>query len=108
MLVAFAHGDLRWPYVLGCLHGRVDQPPESRSSSSDVKTLRTPAGSELRFDETNGVIELKTSSGAAITLDESKGELTLRATQKITLSAKEIVIDGSSSVTVTGDQIALN
>ena len=108
VLVAFAHGDLRWPYVVGCLHGRVDRPPESRRASRDVKTIRTPSGSELRFDERNGVIELRTSSGAGITLTEGSGELTLRATHKISLSAPEIVIDGSSTVTVTGGRIALN
>ena len=55
VLVLFAHGDMRWPFVVGCLYSPVDQPPESRSDSSDVRTLLTPNGSELRFDETNQV-----------------------------------------------------
>jgi phage baseplate assembly protein V len=108
VLVLFAHGDMRWPFVIGCLYNPVDQPPESRSDSSDVRTLLTPNGSELRFDETNQVVTLKTQSGASVELDEQSGELTLEATSKITLKAAEISIEASSSVTVTGPSIALN
>jgi phage baseplate assembly protein V len=108
VLVLFAHGDLRWPFVVGCLYNPVDEPPESRSDSSDVRTLVTPNGSELRFDETNQVITLKTNSGASVELDEQSGELTLEATSKITLKAADISIEATGSVTVQGNSIALN
>ena len=88
VLVLFAHGDMRWPFVIGCLYSPVDQPPESRSDSSDVRTLLTPNGSEIRFDETNQVVTLKTKSGASVELDEQSGELTLEATSKITLEGR--------------------
>jgi uncharacterized protein involved in type VI secretion and phage assembly len=111
VLVAFAHGDMRWPYIVGCLHGKVDRPPHSRSKSNDIRTLRTPSGSELTFDETNGVITLKTPEGASITLAEKSGEITVQAKSKITLSAPEINIMApgpTGQVNVTGHQIALN
>ena len=111
VLVAFAHGDMRWPYILGCLYSKVDKPPHSRTRSSDVRTLQTPAGSELSFDETNGEVTLTTPSGATVTLKEKSGEITLKGKSKITLSAPEIVIEATGAggkVTVTGDQIALN
>jgi uncharacterized protein involved in type VI secretion and phage assembly len=108
VLVIFGHGDLRWPYVLGCLYSPVDLPPESRTAGSDIRTVRTPSGSEITFDETNGVVELKTKTGASLRLEESSGELTLEATSKITLKAAEISIEASASVTVKGSSIALN
>jgi uncharacterized protein involved in type VI secretion and phage assembly len=108
VLVLFAHGDMRFPFVIGCLYNPVDEPPESRSDSSDVRTLVTPNGSELRFDETNQVITLKTSSGASVELDELSGELTLEATSKISLKAADISIEATGSVTVKGPSIALN
>jgi uncharacterized protein involved in type VI secretion and phage assembly len=108
VLIAFAHGDMRWPYVLGCLYGPVDTPPYSRSASSDVRTFLTPAGSELSFDELNGVVELRTPTGASVRLEEQSGSLTLEATSKISLKAAEISIEASGTVAVTGSQIALN
>jgi phage baseplate assembly protein V len=108
VLVLFAHGDMRWPFVVGCLYGPVDEPPESRSDASDVRTLLTPNGSEIRFDETNEVVTLKTKSGASVELDEQSGELTLEATSKITLKAVDISIEATGSVTVKGPTIALN
>jgi len=108
VLVAFAHGDMRWPYVIGCLHGKVDKPPVSRSASTDIRTIRTPSGSELSFDERNGVIQVKTPSGASLRLEEKSGELTLQATSKISLKAPEVSIEGTRQVTVKGRKIALN
>ena len=108
VLVAFGHGDMRFPYVLGSLFSTTDAPPESRSSSSDVKTLLTPGGSELRFDETNKTIEVKTKSNTSIKLEEDGGAITLKGSQKITLDAPEIEISGSSKVTIKGGQVAIN
>jgi uncharacterized protein involved in type VI secretion and phage assembly len=108
VLVAFAHGDMRWPYVVGCLHGKVDTPPYSRSDGSDVRTLMTPSGSELSFDETNGVVLVRTATGASIRLEEQTGAITLEATSKISLKATDISIEATGQVTVSGQQIALN
>jgi phage baseplate assembly protein V len=111
VLVAFAHGDMRWPYVVGCLYNKVDKPPHSRTDSEDIRTLRTPSGSELSFDEKQETVTVKTSSGASVVLAEKSGEVTVTGKSKITLSAPEIVIEatgGSGKVTVTGSKIALN
>jgi len=108
VLVAFAHGDMRWPYVIGCLHGRVDMPPASRKRSTDVRTLRTPSGSELSFDETRGEVSLRTKSGASITLNEKNGQLTISAKHQLTIKAEHVRIEGSTDVTVKGQKIALN
>jgi len=108
VLVAFDQGDMRTPYVIGSLHSNVDLPPLSRTASVDVKTLRTPAGSELSFDEANGVIDLKTPSGASIRLDEKAGAITLESAQKIELKAPQITIDASTKVTIRGAQVAIN
>jgi uncharacterized protein involved in type VI secretion and phage assembly len=108
VLVGFDRGSLRSPYVIGCLHGKVDKPPHSRSASSDIRTLRTPAGSELTFDETKGTINVKTKNGANILLKEQPGEITITASSKISLEAPEVSIRGSNKVTIKGHQIDLN
>jgi uncharacterized protein involved in type VI secretion and phage assembly len=108
VLVAFDRGYLRSPYVIGCLHGKVDTPPHSRTASSDIRTLRTPAGSELRFDETKGVITLKTPKGTSVELAEKSGEITIKANSKISLDADEVSIHGKKKVSISGDRIDLN
>jgi uncharacterized protein involved in type VI secretion and phage assembly len=108
VLVAFAHGDMRWPYVIGGLHGPVDTPPVARTASSDVRMLRTPAGSELTFDETNGTIDLKTKNGASVRLEENAGAVTVESQTKIELKAPTITINGSAEVKITGGVIKLN
>jgi uncharacterized protein involved in type VI secretion and phage assembly len=108
VLVAFAHGDMRWPYVLGCLHGPVDTPPVARTAGSDVRTLLTPAGSELTIDETNRTIDLKTAGGASVRLEETSGTVKVEATTKVEITARSVAIHGSDDVTVTGGVIRLN
>jgi uncharacterized protein involved in type VI secretion and phage assembly len=108
VLVAFLHGDMRFPYVLGCLHSKVDPPPVSRDASTDIKTLRTPKGSELSFDEANGTIDLKTPSGASIRLEEDAGAITLESTQDISLKAAQITVEASGTLTLKGAQVAIN
>jgi uncharacterized protein involved in type VI secretion and phage assembly len=108
VLVGFEHGNLRSPYVIGCLHGKVDKPPHSRSSSTDIRTLLTPSGSELSFDEKKKTISLKTKKGASVVLKEDSGEITLTATKTITLEADNVVIKGKKNVKVSSDKIELN
>jgi uncharacterized protein involved in type VI secretion and phage assembly len=108
VLVLFERGSMRAPYVIGCLYNPVDKPPESRTKSSDVRTLKTPSESEIRFDETKQSIELKTKSGASVLLEEKSGALTVKATNTLTLKAKDIVIEATGNVTVKGSKIALN
>ena len=108
VLVAFAHGDMRFPYVVGCLHSDHDAPPQARTSSNDIKTLTTPAGSELQFDEKKKTIDLKTKSGASIKLEEDAGAITLKSAKKIALDAPEITISGKSKVTIRGGTVAIN
>jgi phage baseplate assembly protein V len=108
VLVLFDHGNLRRPYVIGCLYNAVDTPPESRTASKDVRTLKTPSGSEIRVDETDQTLEIKTKSGASLLLEEKTGTLTIKATQNLVLDAANIDIKATGSVTVTGSSIALN
>lgn len=108
VLVLFERGSMRAPYVIGCLYNPVDKPPESRTKSSDVRTLKTPSGSEIRFDETKKTVEVKTKSGASVLLEEDAGNLTIKATSTLTLKATDVVVEGTASVKVKGPSIALN
>lgn len=113
VMVAFAHGDMRFPYVLGAMYSPVDEPPVARTASTDVKTWLTPNGLEMRFDETNKVVTIRTKEGAEVILDDGgsitlkSDNITIEAGSSFVVSSPDISIEGGS-VAISGDSIALN
>lgn len=128
VLVAFIHGDLRLPVVLGGLYNGKDKPPRARTADANPKTLRTKAGHEVLLDDTSGSlgVEVRTSaghrlrlddvkneitleiaSGPSIVLSQSGGEMKLKATS-ITLDADSITLKASGTLTASGTPIKLN
>lgn len=77
VLVAFADGNIRYPYVLGALWNGQNSPPETNADGkNDVREIRSRSGHELVFDdaETNGKVEITTSAGNKILLDDATGQ----------------------------------
>ena len=128
VLVAFIHGDLRFPVVLGGLYNGQDKAPRARTTTNNQKTLRTKAGHEvllddsqgslgvevitsaghrLRLDDVNDQITLEIKGGPSIVLRESGGEMQLKATS-ITMEASSITIKASGGLTAKGSPIELN
>ena len=53
VLVAFDHGDIQHPYIVGFLWNGVDKPPNEEINTS-VRRLRTVSGHILEFDDREG------------------------------------------------------
>lgn len=112
VLVAFVHGDLNEPIVLGGLYNGKDKPAGKRSSSQDQKLIRTKAGHSITLDDTGGserIAVVDKSGKNSFVIDTTKNEITITAAEKLTLKARDIDIraDGGD-VTVNGNQIKLN
>jgi phage baseplate assembly protein V len=128
VLVAFVHGDLRFPVVLGGLYNGKDKPPRARTATNNQKTLRTKAGHEvllddssgslgvevttsaghrLRLDDVNHRITLEVSGGPSIVMSRNGGDMQVKATS-ITLDATSITLKASGTLTAEGTQIKLN
>jgi uncharacterized protein involved in type VI secretion and phage assembly len=100
VLVAFVHGDMRHPVVLGGLYSRPQAPPTKRKDE-DRKMIRTKLGHELVMEDTQGSERtwLKTHGGHHVTIDD--------VAAKITVATKEgasIVIEKSGKITVDSSQ----
>jgi uncharacterized protein involved in type VI secretion and phage assembly len=87
VLVAFAHGDLRAPYILGGLWNGKDKPP-----------------SEKDGDDSNRLLVIKSRSKHLIVLDDTPGSEKIQITDKT--GGNKVVIDSSAktlSIQVDGD-----
>lgn len=105
VLVAFAHGDVRRPYVLGGLYNGQDLMPEPIGAvlggQTNIRVFKTRVGHVLKFDDTPGMeaVTLETHMGSKVTLTESP-------TPSIEIADKtgqnSIVIDGATQgITIT-------
>lgn len=119
VLVAFERGDLRFPYVIGCLWNGVDGAPLTNADGkNDLREFRSRKKHKLTFDDGEpGRVQLELHDGKRLTFDDkgiqidddqgnsivietSSGGMTLEATTKLTLKAPSVVIEGQQSVDV--------
>jgi phage baseplate assembly protein V len=87
VLVAFVHGDMRFPIVLGGLYNGVDKPPTARTGGQDQKIIRTRTGHEILLDDGGKEIRITTAQG---------GTMTVTATGGITIKAPKVTIDADT------------
>jgi uncharacterized protein involved in type VI secretion and phage assembly len=124
VLVAFEHGDVRRPYVLGALWNGSDQPGDDlvqtdgsfalRSDhkvsvhAGDAITIQT--GSDLEIT-TDGKIEQKASDDASVEGQnvsvKANSSLTIEATGDLTIKGASITVQASGQVQVSGASISL-
>lgn len=129
ILVAFVHGDMRLPIVLGGLYNGQDKPPSWRDGKNkDQKMIRTKGEHEILLDDsvndlrvritTKGghtadfsdqdkKITIETTTGHLVELDDNGKTVTVRSS-----GGQEVVLDdNATSVTIKttgGQSIALD
>lgn len=123
VLLAFVHGDMRMPIILGGLYNGKDKPPTYRSSSQDQKMIRTKGQHELLFDDTKNQqrVRIRTNGGHVADLSDADQKVTLQSSggqtvviddsgQKITLQtgASTVELDASGTITLTGTSVVLS
>src|ERR1035438_2867872 len=98
VLVAFIHGDMRMPIILGGLYNGKDKPPTYRSSSQDQKMIRTKGQHELLFDDTpnQGRVRIKTKAGHVADLSDVDKKITLQSSGGQTV----VIDDGGQKITI--------
>lgn len=82
VLVAFNQNNVAHPFIIGFLWNGEDSPPEM---DHKIRTLVTPGGHSLRFEDADGSkkVIVKSSSNMTITLDDTESSITLQGGGRI-------------------------
>lgn len=117
VLVAFEHGMVEFPYVLGGLWNGKDTPPESNDDGkNNRRTLKSRSGHMVRLDDSDGAekIEIVDKTGNnSITFDASANTITIKADKdiaiessngKLTLRGNGVEITSQAAVKVEASQ----
>jgi uncharacterized protein involved in type VI secretion and phage assembly len=126
VLVAFVHGDMNEPVIIGGLYNGSDKPPTYHDGTNkDVKMIQTKAGHVVRLDDSAQAraVELKTAGGHDVVLDDQNRKITITSTSghslvlddqgaKIELSAAggagKLTIEASGKITLTGTIVTVS
>jgi phage baseplate assembly protein V len=104
VLVAFVHGDMRLPVILGGLYNGKDKPPSHRDDSKDEKLIRTKGGHQIVLDDSRGahkIVIRDSSNDNSVVIDTQSKTITVESKNgKIVLTANEIEISAQSTVTI--------
>jgi len=106
VVVAFLNQDT--PLVLGSIWAGNSSAPPDADAEEDHYVVRTPNGTVLEFDDSDGPkVEMRTSSGYRMTINESNGgEVQIeRGSQSITMTASEITVDSAGPVNINATQV---
>ena len=113
VLVAFEHGSLEHPYVIGALWNGKDKPPENNSDGkNDNRTIKSRSGHVIRLCDSSGgerveVIDKTGNNKIVITSSDNKisieaqGDISIKSsTGKVTIDAVGVEIKSSLDVKI--------
>jgi len=91
VLVAFEHGNVGSPYIVGALWNGKDAPPANNSDGkNNIRLIHSRSGHLVRLDDTDGDEKIEIidkTGGNKITIKSSDNSMSLECTGKMTLHA---------------------
>jgi uncharacterized protein involved in type VI secretion and phage assembly len=96
VLVAFEHGDLNCPFVIGALWNPKAKPPgKNTDGKNNIRKITSRSGHEIIFNDDNTAkkekIEIHTHAGHKVVLDDSMGQEKIEIVDKT--GSNKMVID---------------
>jgi len=107
VLVAFEHGQVERPYVLGALwNGKDKLPANNDDGDNNVRVFKSRSGHVIRLDDTDGAEKIEILNGAgteSLVFDTAANTITLSADQDVAIESKngKVKITGQKGVEIT-------
>jgi uncharacterized protein involved in type VI secretion and phage assembly len=119
VLVAFEHGDIHRPYILGGVWNGKDAPPNAvgdnvQDGKVRLRTFKTRTGHQIQFVEEDkggrkAGVYIETKGGHKVQLTDSDKSISISSTGNLKIEAKgNIDISATGIITVQGKLIKLN
>lgn len=115
VLVAFAQGDPKSPYILGALWSKVDKPPpdDGKQKDNNWRYIKSRSGHILRFDDTDGKEKVEIldkdnkrkiiidAAGETISIICEEGDISISAKKgKVSLEADEVNVESQKDMSI--------
>ena len=105
VLVAFEHGDIRFPYVIGALWNGVDTPPhDNADGENNLRLIKSRSGHVIQLDDTSGSEKIEIIDGSGrnrIVINTADNTMTISADADITIRSQ------SGKLALSGNGIEL-
>ncbi len=115
VLIAFEHGDVHHPYIVGALWNSKDKPPGSSQEvigdgKVNQRILKSRSGHEVILDDTDGEekITIKSKSGHIVTFSDASGGEKISVCDKTGQNKVEIDSNSNSLTIDTGQNVTIN
>lgn len=109
VVLAFVSPEL--PLVLGSIWSGHDSAPDNADPQEDHYVVKTPAGTVMEFDDTDGPkMEISTPQGFSITVtDDNGGQIHIkRGGQSMKMSSGKVSIKSSGKVSISANNVNLS
>jgi uncharacterized protein involved in type VI secretion and phage assembly len=110
VLVAFEHGDVMRPYVIGALWNGTDRPPISSPMDPQYKRIvKTPQGHVIELDDLQQTITITSATSQKIEITPDKIELSAgRGASKLTLQTDgSVTLSAQTTMTLQAQSLAV-
>jgi uncharacterized protein involved in type VI secretion and phage assembly len=113
VLVAFEHGRVEFPYILGALWNGKDAPPADNSDGkNNLRLLKSRSGHVIQLDDTEGAENIKIvdkSGNNSITIDAKTNAITITADAEVTIQSAngKLILKGKGIEITSQDAVKI-
>ncbi len=113
VLVAFEHGRVDRPFIIGALWNGKDTPPtDNADGKNNIRVIKSRSGHTITLDDTEGSEKITIADGkqkSSIVLDAAEGSVSITSEGDLTVQVKgKITLQSDAEVSIKGISVNLN